>query len=114
MGNPFEDESNADAVDFPVNHWVTDFLANLGALMEYVHAGSADTYAQDAEEEQRSRTRFYLCKAEVCNFLNSEEGIKEYPQTPSPSRRPLLENIVMAPQSNKSSSWHFPRKNGTS
>jgi len=66
LADPFGD----DDADFPLHYWTTDFLHNLSALLEYEHAGAADNFKDDLEEEaSREKSIPHLELAEVESVL---------------------------------------------
>jgi len=65
LWNPF----GSDAVDFPVNKWVSECLAGLSAILEYEHDGAKEGWKTELEEEKQVKVQLALKRKEVDDIL---------------------------------------------
>merc|ERR1711972_87307 len=78
LSNPF----GSDQVDFPVNDWLEEFMANMQALMSYEQDGDSEDLVAELKAELRDREQLsmQLGRDEVDQFLGEVTGSPDSPK----------------------------------
>lgn len=68
LASQLADPFGEDEADFPVAQWLSDFLRQLSAILEYSYEGTVDSYKKDVEAERQARTRL-RCDLKHAEYL---------------------------------------------
>jgi len=73
LASQLADPFGEDDADFPLPAWLTVFLHDMAALLDYSYEGAADGFKRDVDAESKSRTRLRFDLRHVEYMLGSSD-----------------------------------------